>query len=114
MIPLVSTNNQFNTRAKEFIRVGSATTVALTNSTTNEVWNPYAIQDSDGSTNTYYISYQPKGGAGTWVVFRQTAASNIPVGLASMPPIRPGDTVTVTGTVAANYLLMYQSVIIPA
>jgi hypothetical protein len=102
--------NRMNTRTKEFKRVGSATTVSISNTTTNEVWIPYAIQDTDGSTNTFRIDFTPNvAGAGTYTVARQATASNVPVGLSSMPPIRKGDTVSVVGTVAANYLLFYEA-----
>jgi hypothetical protein len=102
--------NRMNTRAVEFKRVSTATTVAITNTTTNEVWIPYAIQDTDGATNTFRIDFTPNvTGAGTYTVARQTTASNVPVALSCMPPIRKGDTLSVVGTVAANYLLFYES-----
>ena len=111
MTPLL-TFNDLNTRTKEFIRVGTSTTVFVT-VPVGELWNVYGIQDTDGSTNTFRIDYLPSGGAVTWSVFRQSTASNVPVGTSIMPPLRSGDTISIVGTVAANYLLMYQAVKIP-
>lgn len=109
----VLTFNDMNARAVEFKRVGTATTVTITPKQ-SELWMIYAIQDSDGSTNVWQVNYTPGvAGAGTYVPFKQTAASAVSVGTPSMPPIRYGDTVTISGSVAANYLVMYQAVPLP-
>lgn len=104
--------NDMNLRVKECIRTGSETHVDVTNNT-NELWIIYGIQDFDGATNTYTMTYVPKGGAVTWTPFRQTAASAVPVGVSTFPPVRRGDTLIINGTVATNYLLMYQAVPLP-
>ena len=102
--------NDANSRAKQFTRVSTATIVTVA-VPLGERWIIYAIQDTDGATNTYRIDFTPAGaGNATFAVFRQATASNVPVGCSNMPSMTSADTVSIVGTVAANYLVMYQAV----
>jgi hypothetical protein len=101
-----------NLRVKEIIHSGSDVAVTLTG-VLSERWTIISITDKNGSSNTYNVSYKARAGTNTYHVFTSaasTGAAEVPQFPLGLPPVAYGDVVTITGSVAADYIVVYAAV----